>query len=165
MRAPARRRRPETGASAVEFALVVPLLVMLLLGITTAGLGLNNALGTTDAVREGARYGATTLMTPAPTGYSTWAAAVQAKTVGLSAGSLTGTSQVCVKLQKGTSTTLQQSACTFSSSEPSNPTSITSTDCIVKVWARIPVNINIGVASWDIYVIRSSVAHYERTCT
>jgi Flp pilus assembly protein TadG len=165
MRARPRGRRPETGASAVEFALVVPLLVMLLLGIATAGLGFSNALGTTDAVREGARYGATTLYTPAPTGYGSWSAAVQAKTVGLSAGSLTSTSQVCVKLQKGTSTTLQQSSCSFSSSEPSNPTSITSTDCIVKVWARIPVNINIGVANWNIYVIRSSVSHYERTCS
>jgi hypothetical protein len=34
----------------------------------------------------------------------------------------------------------------------------------VKVWARIPVTVNIGVTSWDIYVIRSSVSRYERTC-
>jgi Flp pilus assembly protein TadG len=158
-------RRPETGASAVEFALVVPLLVMLLLGVTTAGLGMHNALGTTDAVREGARFGATTLTTPVPAGYASWSAAVQAKTVVLSAGSVTSDTQVCVKLQKGTSTVLQQSSCTFATSEPPNPTSITATDCIVKVWARIPVTVNIGVASWDIFVVRSSVARYERTCT
>ena len=164
MQSSSRRRHSEAGASAVEFALVVPLLVMLLLGVTTAGMGMNNALGTTDAVREGSRYGATTATSPAPTGYANWSAAVQAKTVGLSAGSLTSTNQVCVKLQKGTSTVLQQSTCTFSSSEPATPTSVTSTDCVVKVWARIPVTVNIGVASWDIYVIRASVARYERTC-
>jgi Flp pilus assembly protein TadG len=158
------RARSESGASAVEFALIVPLLVMLLLGVTTLGIGLNSALGTTDAVREGARFGATTLTSPAPAGYASWSAAVQAKTVGLSAGSLTNSNQVCVKLQKGTSTVVMQSSCTFSSNEPATPTSITSTDCVVKVWARIPVNIDIGVASWDIYVIRSSVSRYERTC-
>ena len=165
MRSRARRGRPETGASAVEFALVVPLLVMLLLGVTAAGIGLSNALGTTDAVREGARFGATTLVTPPPTGYGTWSAAVQAKTVALSDGSLTATSEVCVKLQKGTSTVVQQSSCTFTANEPPNPTSLQATDCIVKVWAKIPVEINIGVASWNIDVIRGSVAHYERTCS
>lgn len=164
MRGLTHRPRSEAGASAVEFALVVPFLVMLLLGLSTLGLGLSNALGTTDAVREGARFGATTLTSPVPTGYSSWSAAVQAKTVGLSAGSLTNTNQVCVKLQKGTSTVLQQSSCSFSSNEPATPTSITATDCVVKVWARIPVTINIGVDSWDIFVIRSSVARYERTC-
>ena len=91
-----RRRRSEEGASAVEFALVVPLLVMLLLGVTTAGMGLNNALGTTDAVREGSRYGATTATSPTPAGYGSWSAAVQSKTLGLSAGSVTNTNQVCV---------------------------------------------------------------------
>jgi Flp pilus assembly protein TadG len=164
MRRFARRRRSEAGASAVEFALVVPLLVMLMLGITTAGMGLNDALGTTDAVREGARYAATTTTSPTPAGYASWSAAVQAKTLALSAGSVTNANQVCVKLQKGTSNVLQQSACSFSSSEPATPTSVSATDCVVKVWARIPVTVNIGVASWDIFVIRSSVARYERTC-
>jgi Flp pilus assembly protein TadG len=164
MRRSTRRERSEAGASAVEFALVVPILVMLLLGLTTAGMSLNDALGTTDAVREGARYGATTQTTPVPTGYGSWNAAVQAKTVALSAGSIVATNQVCVKLQKGTSSVVQQSSCSFPTSEPANPTSLTATDCVVKVWARVPVNINIGVADWDIYVIRSSVSRYERTC-
>jgi|SRR4051812_6510327 Flp pilus assembly protein TadG len=164
MRSKARRSRSEAGASAVEFALVVPLLVMLLLGVTTAGMGISNSLGTTDAVREASRYAATTALTPAPAGYGSWSAAVQAKTVALSAGSVANTSQVCVKAMKGTSTVLAQSSCSFSSSEPATPTSVTAVDCVVKVWARVPVTVNIGVASWDIYVIRSSVARYERTC-
>src|SRR3954465_15810944 len=131
-----RRRRSEEGASAVEFALVVPLLVMLLLGVTTAGMGVNNALGTTDAVRARPRYGATTATSPAPSGYASWSAAVQAKTLGLSAGSVTNVNQVCRTLQKGPSTVLQQSSCSFSGSAPATPTSVTSTDCVVKVWAR-----------------------------
>jgi hypothetical protein len=138
---------------------------MLLLGVTTVGLGLNNAIGATDAVREGARFGATMTTSPLPAGVTNWAAAIQQKTVEASAGSIGAASQVCVKLQKGTSTVLQQSACTFPTSEPSNPTSLGATECVVKVWARIPVTINIGLASWDINVVRSSVARYERTCS
>ena len=49
----------ERGAVAVEFALVLPLLVMLLLGIATTGLSYTHAIGVTNAVREGARFGAT----------------------------------------------------------------------------------------------------------
>jgi Flp pilus assembly protein TadG len=165
MFAPRRCRRSQQGAAALEFALVVPLLVMLLLGMTTAGVSLNKALGTTDAIREGARFGGTTPTTPVPVGSSSWSAAIQTKTVELSAGSLTSTAQVCVKLQKGTSTVIQQSACAFSSAEPANPSSLTATDCIVKVWSRIPVTINIGLTSWDVDVFRNAVARYERTCT
>jgi Flp pilus assembly pilin Flp len=53
-------RRREHGAVAVEFALVVPLLVMLLIGTITTGVSYSQALGVTNAVREGARFGATT---------------------------------------------------------------------------------------------------------
>lgn len=63
--------RTERGAVAVEFALVLPLLVMLLLGVTTSGLSYSNALGVTNAVREGARFGATADATS-----TTWAADV-----------------------------------------------------------------------------------------
>jgi Flp pilus assembly protein TadG len=143
---------------------VAPLLIMLLLGVTTAGVSFSNALGTTDAVREGARFGATTLQTPAPSGYASWSAAVQAKVVTLSYGSVTSTSKVCVKLQKGTSTVIEQSACAFAANEPANPAGLTATDCIVKVWAQIPANVNIGVANWNINVNRGAVAHYERGC-
>ncbi len=58
-----RARLDERGAVAVEFALVLPVLVMLLLGITTAGLSYSHAIGLTNAVREGSRFGATTLAT------------------------------------------------------------------------------------------------------
>ena len=53
------RAKGERGAVAVEFALVLPLLVMLLLGIATAGLSYTRAIGVTNAVREGARFAAT----------------------------------------------------------------------------------------------------------
>jgi hypothetical protein len=157
-------RRSQRGAAAVEFALVFPLLVMLLLGITTGGLSFSKALGSTDAVREGSRFGATTLHSPAPSGFASWSAAVQSKVVQLSYGTVPANSNVCVKLQMGTSTVVEQSSCSFSSAEPPNPAGLLATDCVVKVWAKIPVTIDIGIARWDVFVIRGAVARYERTC-
>jgi Flp pilus assembly pilin Flp len=51
-------RFSERGAVAVEFALVLPVLTMLLIGTITTGLSYSHALGVTNAVREGARFGA-----------------------------------------------------------------------------------------------------------
>ena len=42
----------------VEFALVLPILMMLLLGVVQFGIAFNNYLAVTDAVRAGARQGA-----------------------------------------------------------------------------------------------------------
>lgn len=52
------RRRPERGAAAVEFALVVPLLVMLLLGIISYGYMLSFRQALSQAAAEGARAAA-----------------------------------------------------------------------------------------------------------
>lgn len=49
------RFRSQRGASAVEFALVVPLLLVLLLGIVEFGRVLNTQLQITDAARESVR--------------------------------------------------------------------------------------------------------------
>ena len=48
-------RREQHGAALVEFAVVLPLLCLLLLGIARFGLALNNYLVLTDAVRVGGR--------------------------------------------------------------------------------------------------------------
>lgn len=54
VRSSARRDR---GAAAVEFALVVPILLMMLFGIMDYGLLFNNALSVKQGVREAARQG------------------------------------------------------------------------------------------------------------
>jgi Flp pilus assembly protein TadG len=48
----------EDGQAAVEFALVLPILCMLLLGIAQFGVAFNHYLTLTDAVRAGARQAA-----------------------------------------------------------------------------------------------------------
>ncbi|CAN5580547.1 hypothetical protein BH18ACT8_BH18ACT8_00610 [soil metagenome] len=156
-------RRGDTGAVAVEFALILPILIALMLGITTAGFSYSKALATTDAVREGARFGATTLTSPPPAGSTSWAAAVQTKTAELSYGGATA-SQVCVQLVRAGGAVVQSSTCSIGSAAPATPTSLVTPDCAVKVWAEVPVTINIGIQSWDVDVVRGAVARYERTC-
>jgi Flp pilus assembly protein TadG len=48
-------RRSESGQAAVEFALVVPVLLLLLLGIVQGGIVFHNYLTVTDAARAAAR--------------------------------------------------------------------------------------------------------------
>jgi hypothetical protein len=48
----------QEGASTVEFALIVPILVMLIFGLFQFGIAFNNYLAITHAAREGARLAA-----------------------------------------------------------------------------------------------------------
>ena len=51
-------KRDQDGAAAVEFALLLPLLVLLLFGFIQFGLAFNNYVALTDSVRAGARTAA-----------------------------------------------------------------------------------------------------------
>jgi Flp pilus assembly protein TadG len=51
-----KRKDQELGQSVVEFALTLPLLLLLLLGTIDLGLGFKTYIGLTNAAREGARW-------------------------------------------------------------------------------------------------------------
>lgn len=51
--------REERGSNVVEFALVLPILIMIMFGIFYGGLAYDRQLTLTQAAREGARFGAT----------------------------------------------------------------------------------------------------------
>lgn len=55
MRVPSQRAKDETGAAAVEFALVLPILILLLFGIIQFSIAYNRSQGLHAAAREGAR--------------------------------------------------------------------------------------------------------------
>jgi Flp pilus assembly protein TadG len=76
------RWRDQSGANAVEFALILPILVVMIFGLIGAGQLWNQQMSVTQAVREGARYGATY-----PDSAS-WEADVTARTVTASTGVL-----------------------------------------------------------------------------
>ncbi len=56
----------QRGQTMTEFALVLPLLVMLLFGVIQFGIAFNNYITLTDAVRAGARKGAVSRHTTNP---------------------------------------------------------------------------------------------------
>lgn len=79
----------------VEMALVLPLLLMLLLGIVSAGIAYNHQLALTHSAREAARFGATLPIAGAP---GAWLDAVHDRAVEAATGSLTSAPNlyVCV---------------------------------------------------------------------
>ena len=102
MRVPGMRRtalaraRSERGASLVEFALIVPLIFALVLGIATGGLAYNRKISITNSVREGARFGATLACdaTCAAASPTTWVTQVKQRVADVSGGEL-ATTDVC----------------------------------------------------------------------
>ena len=54
----ARKRRGERGQTMTEFAIVLPIFLLLLLGIAQGGVAFHNYIQLTDATRAGARFGA-----------------------------------------------------------------------------------------------------------
>ena len=84
---PLRASRGESGAALVEFALVLPVFLMLLLGMMTGGLAYSRKLSVAQAAREGARFGATLPIT-ASTPTSAWLPRVGALTISSSDGEL-----------------------------------------------------------------------------
>lgn len=98
------RRHDERGAALVEFALIFPLLAVLLFGTISGGLVLNRRLEVSHASREAARYGATVIPEQCtPTSVCagrTWAQHVRHVAVRRADGAVTE-AQVCVALVEG----------------------------------------------------------------
>jgi TadE-like protein len=171
-----RRRRvgrtDERGVVSIEFALVLPILLAILLATVTGGLAYNRVLGATDGVREGARFGATT-----PLSNATWGETVKQQTIDLTYLNVSGgpivvtTGMVCAQLIKVGTGAVKTSSCdtspiTGAGPAPPDPAGIPSGTCIVKVWAEIPVRIDfVLIPTLNKRVQRQSVALYERgTC-
>jgi Flp pilus assembly protein TadG len=150
----------------IEFAIVLPILLMFLLGILAVGIAYNNVMGIANGVREGSRFGATTLSS------STWGATVQAQTVELSHLNFSGNtvvtpSMVCAQLVSAgsPSTVKQASSCNTATAGPvpADPTGLVAGTCYVKVWARMPVEVDLKVVpTMTNQVDRQSIALYER---
>jgi hypothetical protein len=82
-----RRRVSDQGASAVEFALLVPLFMALVFGAVTGGLVLKSKLSLVSAAREASRFGATTPVEDYPT-VDAWLRVVASVAIGAADGSL-----------------------------------------------------------------------------
>ena len=62
------KSRSESGQAMVEFAIVAPLLLVLVFGIIQFGIVFNHYMTLTDAVRAGARQAAVSRVLPRPSG-------------------------------------------------------------------------------------------------
>jgi Flp pilus assembly protein TadG len=102
-----RSRRSESGASAVEFALVLPILIILVFGVISFGIVLAQKLALGNAAREASRYGVVEGRTCTQV---TAAATNAATTIGMNGGAVT------VSVTRGTTEVLATNAC------PSGPT-------------------------------------------
>lgn len=159
-----RRLHQEQGTALVEFALVLPLICALLLGLTSGGMAYNRKISLTNGLREGARFGAT-LDGPTANG---WATDVRDRTVELTQGDLTA-DQVCVKLvKKGTGdvySLLPSGPGCASSAEPAMPFTAATGDCVVKVWAARPDKLQAMFFTSALTLRASAVSRYEAKVT
>jgi Flp pilus assembly protein TadG len=112
-----KRGRGDRGAVMVEFAIVLPILMVLLLGIITGGIAIHQHQRVGHATREGARYAAR--VHPEQTFSSgTWASNVRDIVVARAGGDLTGTgTTVCVSLVQGSAGSSTQPLITVHSTQ------------------------------------------------
>jgi len=154
---------------------------MLLLGTVTAGITYSHGIGLSNAVREGARFGATTATSPSPLTPAAWNSAVIARVRATQFDSTAGATAICVRLWKGTAAagtfvpgtsgcdqgTFGSPALTTSDTAfPAVPASgLTADSCVVQVLAAQKYSITLGVIpSLNGTMKRGAVARYERTC-
>jgi len=156
----------------VEFALVMPLLLMLLFGIISTGLTFSDHLSATNAAREAARYGAA-----ADVASSGWATSVRdrVKQTYFNAGETVSDSQICVRLVKSDGTTPAGAQYAYNGANCGAVPSLTglsmaSGSCAVLVWMTRPQTIQLlAFPDIDFDIKAESVAYYSRvvspTCT
>src|SRR5438270_11121301 len=106
------RDKSESGAALVEFALLLPVFMALVLGMLSGGLIYNQKMDLTHSTREGARYGAAIDKATTFANGQSWASNVRDLVVARSGGDLTAgtgttagisTDGVCVALVNGSS--------------------------------------------------------------
>lgn len=156
----------DRGASMVEFALILPVLAMLLLGIVTGGLALGTKNSMTNAVREATRFGATL---PEGTSWNDWAVAVRDRAVELAGDDLSD-AQVCAQVLRWDSSTSTASVlgswpasggCSLGG-EPAVPANTPHDTCVVKVWAERTATLDTLVFRRDLTLRAPAVGQYER---
>jgi len=151
-----RDKQDERGAALVEFAIILPVLMSLLLGTVSGGIAYNRKISMSNAVREGARYGATLTVD------SSWAASTKTRTQAMSTGDLAA-SQICTALWKvGTGASYSSTGCTITNPFVTNNDHPGSAgDCIVEVWAARPDRIQAMFFSTDITLTARAAARQE----
>jgi hypothetical protein len=162
LRVPAGRAGEQEGANAVEFALVLPILIVLIFGIFYGGLVYNRQLALTQAAREGARFAATL---PLPAGASApdaaWFAEVRERIEDSSTGALVPGADgryICIRFvdEAEIPTLFEEGSgnCTVDSSAVTNRAR-------VEVVVRRPANLDLVLYDFPLSLRADSIARFE----
>jgi len=166
----ARRRRgnSERGAALVEFAIILPVMMVLLMGTVSGGIAMNRRASVNSAAREGARYGATVAQNQCtPTsqcGGMSWAQLVQAVAVQRSSGDVT-TSQVCAALVSGSGSSpvaVDSAHTTAGGTSPCFVDNSSDTGLRVQVMVSRPDQIQLVVSQISVSLDAQSIVKYEQ---
>jgi hypothetical protein len=152
------RARRDEGAALVEFAIILPVLMALILGMITGGMALSKKINVTDAVREGARFGATIEIPGFPessAGLPDWENKVKLRVSELSGGDLP-IGSVCAALVLSTGA---NTACGVD--DPSDSAG----QYVVKVSGSGSYRLNAFFFSRNLALESGSAARYERAGT
>jgi Flp pilus assembly protein TadG len=149
-----RLRRDDGGAVVMELVIILPVLFALVLGITTGGHAYSTKIAVVEAVREGARFGASLQLGTGPTAVSDYEASVRSRVVSASGGSLTS-ADVCVRL------VLPTGAADCGVTDPAGA-SAESTVHLVKVSASTSATIQFFFSSTTTSLGATLAARYER---
>lgn len=138
----------------LEFALVLPLLMSLVLGIYTGGQAYTNKIGVVEAVREGARYGASLPLGTDVNALTTWKSRIVNRVVDASGGDVLA-ADVCVDYASPSGAT----ACGLT--DPAGASNEPSVH-LVKVSATKPARMEFFFFTRNVTLLGKLVARYER---
>lgn len=155
----------ERGATAVEFALLFPLFLVICFGTISGGILFSDKLAITQGAREGARYGATVPYTPG--GEQSFLQTIRAAADTADYGQLgSGAESYCVAFRTGTLDVHMKTAGTVESGPcpgtggASNP--LPSPPYVLVTVAK-PAELNMLLYRYELAVSSTSVARYEGT--
>jgi len=114
--------RDDSGAQAVEFALIAPLLLMMIIGIIQFSITLNNYIELTEGVRTGARALAISRAMASATPYTT-----TINSIGASAGNLTASNITVTVTVNGAACSTDATCSTALSSAAGQTASVSAT--------------------------------------
>jgi Flp pilus assembly protein TadG len=149
----------ERGASLVEFAIIFPVFMIIVLGMFSGGVAYNRQIAIRNAAKEGARYGATVPRLTAFTS-GTWATNVRDVVVERSEEELEG-ADVCVALVSGSPAVAVSSSHTTAGG--TSPCFAESEDDGQRVQVRVTSTAKLEalVFSYDIGLDAEAVANHE----
>ena len=168
---PRKRSTSEDGAALVEFALLLPVFMALVLGMLSGGLIYNQKMDLTHSTREGARYGAAIDKATTFANGQSWASNVRDLVVARSGGDLTAgtgttagvsTDGVCVALVSGSPAAVVAPTATYSTSGSTCFTDTTGdTGTRVQVSARRPGKLEVLFFSRVMTLTSNASARFE----